>query len=138
MSVEPLLQPTCYICLEECNTTSPCECKAPVHHKCLWQYNRKSSANKCTICQGEFQQVFNQCLIIMGGILSILFLCIFYIVGGVLGEFVWSVTGMCVCAHIAQSRLDVIFSQTFAVSSLSMVAMVGVCISGVLCVRRSW
>lgn len=127
MSAEPLLPPTCYICLEECNTTSPCKCEAPVHHKCLWEYNRKSGAENCTICRGEFEQVFNPCLLIVG----LISLSVFYIVGGFLGEFVWSIMGMCDCAHVKQSWPDVIFSQSFALSSLSVASATGVCISAI-------
>lgn len=135
MSAEPLLPPTCYICLEECKTTSPCECGAPVHRKCLWQYNRKSGADKCTICRGEFEQVFNPCLFIVRVILGVLFFGGFYIVSGFLGEFVWSIMGMCECEHVAQTWPDVIFSQTFALSSLSVAAATGVCISAIRHVR---
>jgi len=136
MSVEPLLPKTCYICLEECETTSPCECEAPVHHKCLWQFNRKSGAEKCTICRGEFEQVFNPCLIMIGGILALLFIGVFYIFGGFFGEFVWSTMGMCVCEHTAQQLSDIIFSQTFAASSLSVAVATGVCINRIHHMRR--
>jgi len=42
----------CYVCLEECDHVSPCDCAQPVHEKCLHdvrQYNRK-----CTICRHTF------------------------------------------------------------------------------------
>ena len=55
MSSESLLPKTCYICLEECSTTSPCECQVPVHRKCLYEFNTKSKNTKCTICQSEFK-----------------------------------------------------------------------------------
>ena len=136
MLAEPLLPPTCYICLEECNTTSPCKCAAPVHHKCLWQYNRKSDAVKCTICRGEFEQVFNPCLFIARVILGLISLSVLFLVGGFLGEFVWSIMGMCDCGHVTQSFSDIIFSPTFAICSLSMLAMAGVCIGAIFHIKR--
>ena len=130
MLSEPLLPKNCYICLEKCYTISPCVCQAPVHHKCLWQYNRKNGADKCTICREEFEQIFSPCLFIVGVIFTLVFLCVFYIVGGFVGEFVWKTMGMCVCEHSARSFIDVISSQTFAISSLMAFAIVGICIGG--------
>ena len=132
MATESILSPTCYICLEECDGVSPCECKAPVHHKCLCQYRRKSGTNKCTICQGEFQQVFKLCRCILGTILTLLFICMFYIVAGFMGELIWSVTGICDCKHLyslSTSFIDVIMSSSFALCSVSMFAITGICIS---------
>ncbi len=42
----------CYICLENCDYKSPCECNQPVHKVCLRaarEYN-----NMCTICKSPF------------------------------------------------------------------------------------
>lgn len=128
MSSEPFIPPTCYICLEECETTSPCKCETPVHRKCLWQYNRKSGAEKCTICRGEFKQVFNPCPYIARVIVTLIFSCVFYIIGGFLGELMWSMMGMCDCKHPESTPfIDIIFSPSFAISSLSVFAIVGIC-----------
>jgi hypothetical protein len=43
----------CYVCLEECDHKSPCQCRTSVHEKCLHdvkQYHKK----KCTICRSKY------------------------------------------------------------------------------------
>lgn len=43
----------CYVCLEECDHKSPCQCQTHVHEKCLnevKQYHKK----RCTICRGKY------------------------------------------------------------------------------------
>ena len=43
----------CYVCLEECDHKSPCECQTHVHEKCLHevkQYHKK----RCTICRSKY------------------------------------------------------------------------------------
>ena len=43
----------CYVCLEECDHKSPCQCRSSVHEKCLHevkQYHKK----KCTICRSKY------------------------------------------------------------------------------------
>jgi len=130
MATESILSPICYICLEECDGVSPCECKAPVHHKCLWQYRRKSGTNKCTICQGEFQQVFKLCRCILGTMLTLLFICMIYIMAGFVGELIWSIMDICDCKHnLSTPFIDVIISSSFALCSVSMCAITGICIS---------
>lgn len=42
----------CYICLEECDHKSPCDCGHPVHEKCL--EDARKYKNMCTICQDKF------------------------------------------------------------------------------------
>ena len=37
----------CYVCLEECNYKSPCECGSPVHEECL----KKIDSPNCTVCK---------------------------------------------------------------------------------------
>jgi hypothetical protein len=37
----------CYVCLEECNNKSPCECGAYVHTECLEDIKKQN----CTICK---------------------------------------------------------------------------------------
>jgi hypothetical protein len=41
----------CYICLEECDTKSPCRCSAVVHGECLKQVEKKN----CTICNNRLK-----------------------------------------------------------------------------------
>ena len=43
----------CYVCLEECDHKSPCECQTHVHEECLHevkQYHKK----RCTICRSKY------------------------------------------------------------------------------------
>jgi len=45
----------CYVCLEECDTRSPCECKMPVHERCLSEAHYVSQRKNCSICQSAIQ-----------------------------------------------------------------------------------
>ena len=99
----------------------------------------KVGTNKCTICQGEFQQVFKLCRCILGTILTLLFICMFYIVAGFMGELIWSVTGICDCKHLyslSTSFIDVIMSSSFALCSVSMFAITGICISFFIYIKK--
>jgi hypothetical protein len=51
---------TCYICLEECEEKSPCQCAAHVHMECLNKSVEINTNYKCTICQKEFTMDFNE------------------------------------------------------------------------------
>lgn len=44
----------CYICLEECEDISPCECGIPLHAACLECMQTKMPNQKCTICKTSF------------------------------------------------------------------------------------
>lgn len=44
----------CYICLEECEDISPCECSIPLHVACLECMQTKMPNQKCTICKTSF------------------------------------------------------------------------------------
>jgi hypothetical protein len=44
---------SCYVCLEECNEKSPCECEHIVHDKCLHQTCKTQSIIHCTICKSH-------------------------------------------------------------------------------------
>jgi len=53
---EDLAEPNrCYVCLEECDTTSPCECHMYVHEPCLAQAHHVSQRNNCSICHSPIQ-----------------------------------------------------------------------------------
>ena len=41
----------CYVCLEECHETSPCECQTPIHEACMKQMQAKMPHATCTICK---------------------------------------------------------------------------------------
>lgn len=41
----------CYVCLEECHETSPCECQTPIHEACMKQMQAKMPHVTCTICK---------------------------------------------------------------------------------------
>lgn len=43
----------CYVCLEECDHLSPCECQHPVHIHCLQKVRLNNSC--CTICRQKYQ-----------------------------------------------------------------------------------
>ena len=45
----------CYICLEECDTKSPCECQMPVHERCLSEAHHVSQRKNCSICHSAIQ-----------------------------------------------------------------------------------
>lgn len=52
-----MLQPekTCYICLEECDSKSPCECKMHVHPDCLSESHYHMPRNNCSICKSPIK-----------------------------------------------------------------------------------
>ena len=43
----------CYICLDETEEQSPCECKAPLCRKCLLEYVEEYGNKECSICKTE-------------------------------------------------------------------------------------
>ena len=45
----------CYVCLEACETTSPCECKMIVHKKCLVKAYQHMPRDDCSICRSPIQ-----------------------------------------------------------------------------------
>ncbi len=45
----------CYVCLEECETKSPCECQMPVHEHCLSEAHHVSQRKNCSICHSAIQ-----------------------------------------------------------------------------------
>ena len=45
----------CYVCLEECETKSPCECQMPVHERCLSEAHHVSQRKNCSICHSAIQ-----------------------------------------------------------------------------------
>ena len=48
---------TCYICLEDCESESPCQCKAKVHIKCLMEYSIATKTSECSICKQRMEQI---------------------------------------------------------------------------------
>ena len=44
---------SCYVCLEECNDESPCECKHLVHETCLHRACKSQNIIHCTICKSN-------------------------------------------------------------------------------------
>jgi len=136
MSNEPILRKYCYICLEECNTASPCECKAPVHRKCLMTFNIKSKKSNCTICQVKFQDplVVKWVLTALTGIFIIISSVVFYIFCGFVGELLRSKFGICGCENFSDTFFNIIQSRCFVESSIPMMIIFLVCI-GCLKVR---
>ena len=47
---------TCYVCMEECNEKSPCECGTHVHQECLENIKKQD----CTICKKELD-IYIEC-----------------------------------------------------------------------------
>jgi len=48
-------QSTCYVCLEECDSKSPCECKMHVHPECLSESHYYLPRNDCSICKSPIK-----------------------------------------------------------------------------------
>ena len=45
----------CYICLEECEDVSPCECGIPLHIACLQCMQEQMPNTECTICKSTLE-----------------------------------------------------------------------------------
>jgi hypothetical protein len=127
MNNELLLRKSCYICMENCNTTSPCECNAPVHRTCLYEFNIKRNKTHCTICQQKFRDsrivtkmLFKCFFFTQVCLLLVLFSILTYIVCGFVGEYVWSVLGVCECLNITNTFATTITTANFVGSSVSM------------------
>lgn len=45
----------CYVCLEKCETTSPCDCEMPVHKECLAKMYQQMPRKDCTICRAPIR-----------------------------------------------------------------------------------
>ena len=50
----------CYVCLEACETKSPCECQMPVHEECLATTHQKMPRTDCSICRSPIQVEYVQ------------------------------------------------------------------------------
>lgn len=52
-------QAECYICTDPTEERSPCQCKAPVHLKCLLQWVKKNDnlGVTCSICHGQLEGI---------------------------------------------------------------------------------
>ena len=48
----------CYVCLEECDTKSPCRCGQPLHMHCLLEL--QNTDNRCTICKSRFTNLYEE------------------------------------------------------------------------------
>lgn len=53
----PCEEQDCYVCMEPTTEVSPCECKAPVHMKCLKSWIKKLDDHRlvCSICHRELE-----------------------------------------------------------------------------------
>jgi hypothetical protein len=45
----------CYVCLEACSSTSPCECEIVVHENCLKNVCLKLQQKDCTVCRSPIR-----------------------------------------------------------------------------------
>jgi len=50
----------CYVCLEACETKSPCECQMPVHEECLATSHQKMPRDDCSICRSPIRVEYVQ------------------------------------------------------------------------------
>lgn len=47
----------CYICFEDCDKKSTCDCNVFVHNQCLKKYIEKSNNLNCSICKKEYKNI---------------------------------------------------------------------------------
>ena len=47
----------CYICFEDCNKKSTCDCNVFLHNECLKKYIEKSNNLNCSICKKEYKNI---------------------------------------------------------------------------------
>lgn len=118
---------TCYICLEECHETSPCECQATVHTTCLREYCSTSKHSHCTICQGPLRLTRSEhcvrcvCFVpvcVKMCIAALLYGCLAYVACGFLGMYV--LNGLCKCVVYRASFIQTVLTTTFLGSSFVM------------------
>lgn len=133
MTEESLVPNTCYICLEECQSLSPCECQAPVHKKCIYAYRLKSAKTHCTICQSPLQLTRWQkctemsCKIVIYAITLILgLLCglLYYVACGFIGIYTWTALGICDCVVHCSSFVDTLWTSEFVWSSFGAMSII--------------
>lgn len=85
----------CYVCLEECDHKSPCDCGQPVHEKCLNDVRRHHSL--CTICKRTYwdtEEVEVKTKLSNRNICCLLLLIPFiYVMSGLTGQVLMGVCG---------------------------------------------
>ena len=132
MSEESLVPNTCYICLEECQSLSPCECRAPVHQKCIRKYRLKSAKTHCTICQSPLQLTrWQKCakmsckmiIYIITLLLGLLCGLISYVACGFIGMYTWTTLGICECVVHRSSFVDTLGTPAFVWSSFGAMCL---------------
>ena len=47
-------EPECYICMEQCENKSPCNCERFVHEKCLVNWCQRSENDRCMVCLEKY------------------------------------------------------------------------------------
>ena len=135
MSEESIRTDTCYICLEECDEVSRCECQAHDHKRCIHNFNLTTGKTHCTICQSPIQLTKMQ---ICATIARLLALCIqscivgifcgvfAYIACGFLAIYIWTAFGICECVVYRASFLETLSTSTFVYSSFSLMLFIAV------------
>jgi hypothetical protein len=86
----------CFICMEECNTQTKCQCNLYVHEKCLEEFKEKDGRDTCSVCKQKYPSP--KCTypckktlkIIMIYFKIIIAVTMFYLISGLLGEFIFS------------------------------------------------
>jgi len=48
----------CYICTDNTDELSPCDCKMPVHTKCLNRWVQENRNTECSICKSNLKGIF--------------------------------------------------------------------------------
>ena len=94
----------CYLCLEVCEETSPCECRQPLHRECLLLLQRKGGGRTCTICRRPFTALakpverFRGLLTLQACyyvFMLLLYFVVSYVILGFAGIYLLYLTGVC-------------------------------------------
>jgi len=116
----------CYVCLEECEHRSPCNCSHAVHVKCLEEVKADVSSTRCTICRCNFDGVLEEpdpeteskapskCCRFVQGFVVFWFV---YLVSGVGGQLLLAIVG----------RPGILFQQVSFVHTIFSINFIGSC-----------
>jgi len=123
----------CYICLEQCQDTSPCACETRVHTECLIKFLTVSNNSICTICKTDYDldsPMFRQtpiqakgCNYIQKCTMGLFYsACLFiaYVLSGLAGQFIGNWLGI-----TSDDPIKTIWTPEHALATFSLVAFVG-------------
>ena len=124
----------CYICLEPCDTISPCACETRVHPECLMNFLGMTENTLCTICKTEYDlssvpstnttsRFVTACLFIKRLSLYIFYsgvVLVSYIIIGIIGQSLGN------WLHITSADpIKTIWSAEHALAAISLLVFVG-------------